>query len=50
MYVKLCLRNIRRNAREYWAYAITVSLTAALVYAFDLLITARELQIGRAHV
>ena len=44
MYVKLCLRNIRRNAREYWAYAITVSLTAALVYAFDLLITARELQ------
>ena len=33
MYVKLCLRNIRRNAREYWAYAITVSLTAALVYA-----------------
>lgn len=44
MYVKLCLRNIQRSAREYWAYAITISLTAALVYAFDLLITAKELQ------
>ena len=43
MYVKLCLRNIQRSAREYWAYGITISLTAALVYAFDLLITSQEL-------
>lgn len=44
MYVKLCLRGIRRSARDYWSYCLTIGLTAAFVYAFNLLITARELR------
>lgn len=44
MYVKLCLRGIRRCAKDYWSYCLTIGLTAAFVYAFHLLITAKELR------
>lgn len=44
MYVKLTLRNIRQSARNYWAYCLTIGLTASLVYAFDLLIFTEDIQ------
>ena len=34
MYWKLAIRNIRRSLRDYIIYFVTLTLTAALMYAF----------------
>lgn len=43
MYVKLLMRNVKRCARDYLVYCVTVGVTVALVYAFDLLLLSPEL-------
>ena len=34
MYAKLAFKNIRRSLRDYIIYFVTITLTAALMYAF----------------
>ena len=34
MYAKLALRNIKRSARDYVIYFITIILTVMLMYSF----------------
>lgn len=41
---KLSLRNAKRQARDYWVYFITITLSAALIYAFNGLVVSQEIQ------
>lgn len=44
MYIKLSLRNARRQAGDYLVYFVTVVLSAALVHAFNGLVFSEELR------
>lgn len=42
MYIKLALRNLRRSARDYGIYFLTVAVTVALMESFLALACARD--------
>jgi len=44
LFIKLALRNVKRQMSNYMIYFITVSLTVALMFAIDNVIFCRELQ------
>lgn len=44
MLFKLSLRNARRQASNYLVYFITITLTAALIHAFNGLVASREIK------
>lgn len=43
MFGKLAFRNVRRSARDYLVYVLTMTFIVALMFAFNS-------KIGRAHV
>lgn len=52
---KLAFRNVRRSARDYLVYFLTMTFVTALMFAFNSLIFTRDIEemfqeIGRAHV
>lgn len=44
MLSKLAFRNAKRSARDYGIYLLTVALSIALVYSFNILVFSREIQ------
>lgn len=45
MIYKLSFRNVRRMAKEYQIYFITMMLITALMYAFNTLIFSKDIQL-----
>ena len=44
MFSKLVFRNVRRSARDYLVYVLTMTFIVALIFAFNSIIFSRDLQ------
>ena len=44
MFSKLAFRNVRRSARDYLVYVLTMTFIVALIFAFNSIIFSRDLQ------
>lgn len=44
MFAKLALRNVRRSAKDYLVYFVTMTVVVALMFAFDSLLFAKDIQ------
>ena len=44
MFGKLAFRNVRRSARDYLVYVLTMTFIVALMFAFNSIIFSRDIQ------
>ena len=44
MLAKLALRNVKRSARDYLVYFLTMTFVTALMFAFNTVIFSRDFQ------
>ena len=44
MFAKLALRNVRRSAKDYLVYFVTMTVVVALMFAFNSLLFAKDIQ------
>ena len=44
MFGKLALRNVRRSARDYLVYVLTMTFVVSLMFAFNSIIFSKDLQ------
>lgn len=44
MFIKLALRNVRRSAKDYLVYFVTMTVVVALMFAFNSLLFSRDIQ------
>nr|WP_317412372.1 ABC transporter permease [uncultured Solibaculum sp.] len=44
MYAKLALRNAKRSARDYLIYFITIVMTMALIFAYNLMLFSKDIR------
>ena len=44
MFAKLALRNVRRSAKDYLVYFVTMTVVVALMFAFNSLLFSRDIQ------
>lgn len=44
MFSKLAFRNVRRSARDYLVYVLTMTFVVALMFAFNSIIFSKDLQ------
>ena len=44
MFGKLALRNVRRSARDYLVYVLTMTFVVSLMFAFNSIIFSKHLQ------
>ena len=49
MYAKLALRNVRRTARDYLIYVVTLVLSVGMFYGFFSLVRLLQCDTSRTH-